>query len=99
MQISRLSTAHMKINKVPYVSSSFSIPRVSFLLNFPSPFSIMTNNPSEIFWLKHYMLLTKRTHQCTVFQTLSAPVKVHPQFLMPFSTPQSLFSTAQCHER
>ena len=41
----------------------------------------MTHNSSEIFQLKHYMLLTKRAHQCTMFQTLSALMKVHPILL------------------
>ena len=33
------------------------------------------------------MLLTKRAHQYTIFQTLSALMKVHP-FLMPYLKPQ-----------
>ena len=47
---------------------SFYKPRVSFTLNFASPFSVMTHNSSETFWLKH-MILTKRAHQCTICQT------------------------------
>ena len=56
---------------------SFFKPQVSFPLNFASPFSVMTHNFFEIFYLKHYMLLTKKAHKCTIFQTLSALIKVH----------------------
>ena len=38
----------------------------------------MTHKYSEIFKLKHYMLLTKRANQCTIRQTLSALMMVHP---------------------
>ena len=60
---------------------SFFKLRVSFPLNFASPFSvmthnspfsIMTNNSSEIFQLKHYMLCTKKAHECTIFQTFES---------------------------
>ena len=53
------STARMKITKF---LTSFSKSWVSFPLNFASPFSVMTHNSSEIFYLKHYMLWTKRVH-------------------------------------
>ena len=45
----------------------FLKPRVSFPLNFASPFSVMIHNSYEIFWLKYYMLWTKRAHQSTGF--------------------------------
>ena len=45
-------------------------PQVNFPLTFASPFSVMTHNSSEIFWLKHYMIWTERVHQWTIFQTL-----------------------------
>ena len=47
---------------------SFFKPRVSFPLNYASPFSVMTRNSYEIFWPKHYMLWTKVAHQSTIFQ-------------------------------
>ena len=31
--------------------------------------SVSWHNSSEIFWLKHYILWTKRAHNCTIFQT------------------------------
>ena len=48
---------------------SFFKSQVNFYLDFAIPFSVMTNNFSEIFQLKHYILCTKRAHQCTIFQT------------------------------
>ena len=66
VQIFRLSTVHMKINKL---FMSFFEPQVSFTLNFASPFSVMTHNSSEIFWLKHYSFGQKRAYQYTIFQT------------------------------
>ena len=70
---------------------SFFKLQVSFPLHFASPFSVMTHNFSEIYQLKHYMLLTKRTHQCTIFQTLSARMKVHPIPHANFETTRSGF--------
>ena len=57
---------------------SFYKQQVSFPLNLVSPFSVMTHKYSEMFKLKHYMLLTKRANQCTIRQTLSALMTVHP---------------------
>ena len=80
---------------------SFFNPQVSFCLNFAAPFSVMTNNSSESFQLKQYILWTKRAHLCTIFRFLGAlMVKVHP-ILMPFLKPEgqafsnfaSLFTT------
>ena len=65
-KIFRLLTARMKITKF-FVS--FFKSQVSFSLNFAASFSVMTHSFSEIFLLKHYMLWTKRSHQCTIFQT------------------------------
>ena len=110
VQILRLSTACMKIKQIPYViykarvtfslyfASPFSVMKYNF-----SPFSVMKYNFSGIFQLKHFMLLTKRAHQCTSFSTLSALMKVHP-------IPHAIFETTwsgliqilyhiQCHER
>ena len=85
MQISRLSTACWKTDQIPYVifqdTSQFS-------LHFGSPFSVMTHNCSEIFLLKHYLLLTKRARQCKMFQTLSAVMKVDP-------IPHAIFETTK----
>ena len=53
-------------------------PQVGFPLNFALTFSVMTHNLSEIFYLKHYILRTKRAHQCTIFRFLSALMKVYP---------------------
>ena len=55
---------------------SFFKPEVSFPLNFASPFRDMTHNSSEIIWLKHYMLWTKRARQKTVFQTFECSNKI-----------------------
>ena len=59
---------------------------ISFLLNFASPVSIMTHDSSKICLLKHYILSAKRAHQCTIFQTLNALMKVHP-------IPHAIFDT------
>ena len=75
VQIFRLSTAHMKINKF---LMSFFKPRVSFPLNFASPFGAITDNSSEIFYLKHYMLWTKRARHYTVFQTFKCSNESSP---------------------
>ena len=60
-----------------YLMSSFK-PRVSFPLNFASPFSVMKHNSSDIFYLKHYMLWTKEPINVQFFRLLSALTKVHP---------------------
>ena len=74
---------------------SFLKPQVSFSLNFASPFSVIIQNPSEIFWLKHYILRIKKAHQCTIFQTFECSImKVHPISHAIFET--TIF---QCHER
>ena len=101
MQISRLSTVLIKINQIPYVIFK---PRVSFPLNFVLPFSVIKHNSSEIFLLKHYMLSTKRVHECAVTRTLSALMKVHPipHAIFEATQDQALFKsciTIQCHER
>ena len=61
---------------------SFFKPRVSFQLNFATPFSVMTHNSSEIF--KHYMLWKKRVHQCTIFQTFWCSNESSPNLLSHF---------------
>ena len=71
---------------------SFFNPQVSFCLNFATPFSVMTHNYSESFQLKHYMLWTKRAHQCTIFRLLGAlMMKVHPILHAIFETTVSVF--------
>ena len=62
VQILKLSTARIKISQIP----SFFKPRISFPLNFASPFSVMTHNFSEIFWLKHYTLDKKSPSKCKI---------------------------------
>ena len=79
---------------------SFFNPQVSFRLNFATPFSVMTHNSSESF----YMLWTKRAYQCTIFRLLGAlMMKVHPIPHAIFETTRSGFfkfcNTVQCHER
>ena len=65
----------------------FFKPHVSFPLNFASPYSVMTQNSSEIFQLKH-MVSTKQAYQCTIFQTYECSILWNfTHFLMP-----SLFS-------
>ena len=51
----------------------------------------MTHNSSESFELKHYILLTKRTHQYTIPQSLSALMKVHQNLHTIFETTMSGF--------
>ena len=63
---------------------SFFKSWVSFSLNFTSPFSVVTHNLSEIFLLKHYMLLTKRAHKYTIFQTFECCNKGSPSSLCHF---------------
>ena len=70
---------------------SFFKPRVSFSLNFASPFSAMTHNSYKIFWLKHYMLWTKRAYQSTIFRLLSTLMNVHPIPHAIFETTRSEF--------
>ena len=57
---------------------SFFKSQVNFYLDFAIPFSVMTHNSSEIFQLKHYMLCTKRAHQCTIFQTFGCSNESSP---------------------
>ena len=61
---------------------SFFKPRVSFSLNFASPFSVMTHNSCEIFSLKHFF---------KIFRFLSALMKVHPISNAIFETTRSGF--------
>ena len=37
----------------------------------------MRDNSSVIFYLKRYMLLTKRAHESVNFQTLTVPMKIN----------------------
>ena len=70
---------------------SFLELQVSLPLNFASRFNIITYKSSEIFQLNNYILWAKGAHQWTVFQTLSAVVKVHPIPHMVFETTWSGF--------
>ena len=47
---------------------SFFKPRVSFPLNFASPFTVMIHNSWEIFQLKYYIIWTRLARQSTAFQ-------------------------------
>ena len=72
---------------------SFFKPQVSFLLNFASPFSIMTHNSSEIFWLIHYSICFGQNEPINAqfFRLLSALMKVHPIPYTIFETTRSGF--------
>ena len=77
---------------------SFFKSQVNFYLDFAIPFSVMTHNSSEIFQLKHYMLCTKRAHQCTIFQTFGCSNENSPNS----SCHLGLFKfciNVQCHKR
>ena len=84
---------------------SFFKPQVSFLLNFASPFSVMTHNSCEIFQLKHYSICfgQKEPINTQFFRLLSALTKVYPISYTIFETTRSEFIqfciTLQCHER
>ena len=77
--------------KVTKFLTSFFLPRVSFPLKFPSSFIVMTHNFYEIFYLKHYILLTGRAHHGTNFQTVSVLIKVRPIPYVIFETTTSGF--------
>ena len=102
VQIIRLSTACMKINRIPMLIFE---PHVSFPLKFASTFSFMTHNSSEIFQLKSCIFWTKRAHQCTIFQTFECSNEIPPNSPNAiFESPrlQGLFNfciTVQFHER
>ena len=76
---------------------SFFNPQVSFCLSFATLFSVMAYNSSEIFKLKHYMLWTKRVHQCTIFRLLVALMRVHPIPHAIFETTRSGFIQIMHH--
>ena len=76
---------------------SFFLPRVSFPLKFASSFIVMTHNFYEMFYLKHYILLTERAHQCAIFQTVSALMKMHPILYVIFATTTSGFIQSLHH--
>ena len=76
-----LSTAPMKTNQILYVIFQATS---QFSLNFESPFSAMTHNPSEMFLLKHYMLWTKKANQSTIFQTFECSNEISSYFSYHF---------------
>ena len=72
--IDKTITSKCKFSDLPvlalkFTNKSFLEPKFSFSSNFASLSSVMRHNSSEIFQLKHYMLLTKKAHQCTIFLT------------------------------
>ena len=83
--------------KVTRFIRSFFLPRVSFPLKFESSFIVMTHKSYEMFYLKHYMILTERAHQCTIFQTVSALLKIHPILYVIFATTMSGFIQSLRH--
>ena len=74
----KFSDFRLLVLKLTEFLVSFFKPRVSFLLNFASPFSVMTHNSSEIFQPKRYNLWTKRVDQCTVFQSFECSNESSP---------------------
>ena len=70
---------------------SFFKLRVSFPLNFASPYSVMTHNSSNIFYLKYYMLWTKRAHWSEMFSLLSEWANVHQIPYVLFETASQFF--------
>ena len=73
MQIFRPATAGVKINQISYVI--FQTP-VNVSSNIASRFSVMTRNFSVIFYLKRYVLWSKRAHYSAAFETLECWVKI-----------------------
>ena len=55
-QDSNFQTVNCSHEKLTKFLLLFFKPQVSFLLNFASPFSVMTYNSSEMFLLKHYSM-------------------------------------------
>ena len=83
-------------------SLSYFKPQVSFHLSFESPFSVMTQNSSEIFWLKHYAL-NKKSPSKYKFPNFWVLHRNFTQFLMSVLKPQGQSSfkfciTFRCHE-
>ena len=81
---------------------SFLKPLVSFPLNFASPFSAMTHNSSEIFWLTIICFGRKELIKAQFSRLLSALKFI--TFLMPILKQKDpglfqFFITVQCHER
>ena len=66
VQIFRLSTARVKVHRIPHVIFQTNS---QFSSKFGSFFSVIRDNFSVLFQLKLYMLLTKVTHQSPNFQT------------------------------
>ena len=64
----KFSDFQLLVWKLTIFLMSFLSPQRSFCLKFATPFSVVTHNSSESFYLKQYMLLTKRAHQCTIFR-------------------------------
>ena len=52
--------------------------QVSFSLNFASLFSVMRDNSYVLFYLKLYMIWTKRAHQSAKFQTFDGSREISP---------------------
>ena len=74
--------AHMKINQISYGI----FQAISFPWNFASPFSVMTQNSSEIFLLNYYPLDKKNPIKVQVLRLLWALMKVHPIPHVSFET-------------
>ena len=98
MLLTNSSTSKCKLSgfwlltwKLTKFRMSFFKSQVSFSLNFATPFNVMAKNSSEIVLLKHYMIWTKRTHQCTIFRFLGALMKVHPIPHVIFETTRAEF--------
>ena len=94
--ISKFPISRQLAWKLSKFFKSFFKLQVSFPLNFVPPFSVMTHTFCEIFLLKYYMLLTKRAHQCTIFQSYESSLNSSYHFwnhkVRVYSNFASLFS-------
>ena len=57
---------HIKVQFSDFRLFTWKLTKLLFSLNFTPPFFV-TYNSSEIFCLRHYMVLIKMPHQCTTF--------------------------------
>ena len=70
--------------KFAKILRSFSKPQVNFSSNFTLLFSVMKDNSSVLFWVKHYIIGTKRTNQSANFGDFWVPGSIFTKFLSIF---------------
>ena len=91
MQILRFFSVPVKFSEFPI---SFFKVQVTSFSNFSSFFSVITDNSSAVFWLKHNILSTKVAKQTANFQTCHCSHWNSPNsFLMSFLEPRVSFSS------